>query len=71
MAIANEAVALLSTLVIGIGGFFAVWGIVNLLQAWGNENPAQTNQGIKQLGAGIGLIIAGGGLVLSLMGAFG
>jgi hypothetical protein len=49
----------LKTLLYLIGGGLAVWGVVNLLEGYGNDNPGAKSQGIKQLMAGVGLIIIG------------
>lgn len=35
----NSAVDVLSTLVIALGGGLGVWGAVNLLEGYGNDNP--------------------------------
>lgn len=35
----SEAVNVLQTLVIALGGGLAVWGVVNLLEGYGNDNP--------------------------------
>ena len=55
----SKAETVLKTLVVLIGAGLAVWGVVNLLEAYGNDNPGGKSQGIKQLVAGIGLIICG------------
>ena len=45
----TEAVNVLKTLVIALGAVLAVWGVVNLLEGYGNDNPGAKSQGIKQL----------------------
>ena len=35
----TEAVNVLKTLVIALGAGLAVWGVVNLLEGYGNDNP--------------------------------
>ncbi len=40
-----------------IGGGVGVWGVVNLLEGYGNDNPGAKSQGMKQLMAGLGLIL--------------
>lgn len=45
----TEAVNGLKTLVIALGAGLAVWGVVNLLEGYGNDNPGAKSQGIKQL----------------------
>lgn len=44
----TEAVNVLKTLVIALGAGLAVWGVVNLLEGYGNDNPSAKSQGIKQ-----------------------
>ena len=45
----SEAVNVLQTLVIALGAGLAVWGVVNLLEGYGNDNPGAKSQGIKQV----------------------
>ena len=40
MAFINQAVTVLQTLVIALGAGLAVWGVVNLMEGYGNDNPA-------------------------------
>lgn len=65
----TEAVNVLKTLVIALGAGLAVWGVVNLLEGYGNDNPGAKSQGIKQLMAGGGVLI-GTTLVPLLSGLF-
>ena len=44
----TEAVNVLKTLVIALGAGLAVWGVVNLLEGYVNDNPGAKSQGIKQ-----------------------
>ncbi len=46
-----------------IGGGLGAWGVVNLLEGYGNDNPGAKSQGIKQTVAGVGLVIVGQTLV--------
>ena len=39
MAFFQQAVTTLQTLVVAIGAGLGVWGIVNLLEGYGNDNP--------------------------------
>ena len=39
MAFINQAVTVLQTLVIALGAGLAVWGVVNLMEGYGNDNP--------------------------------
>lgn len=47
----------LTTVISCIGGGVGVWGIVNLLEGYGSDNPGAKSQGIKQLAAGAGIIL--------------
>lgn len=66
----NSAVDTLQTIVIGLGGALCVWGGVNLLEGYGQDNPASKSQGMKQLMAGAGVAIVGMVLVPLLSGLF-
>ena len=44
-----SAVNVLQTLVIAIGAGLGIWGIVNLLEGYGNDNPGAKSQGIKHI----------------------
>ena len=55
----NSAVDTLQTIVIGLGGALCVWGGVNLLEGYGQDNPASKSQGVKQLVAGGGVALIG------------
>ena len=48
MAFFNSAVTTLQTTVVGLGGALCVWGGINLLEGYGQDNPASKSQGIKQ-----------------------
>jgi hypothetical protein len=60
----------LQTLVIALGGGLGGWGIINLLEGYGNDNPGAKSQGIKQLMAGGGVALIGIALVPLLAGLF-
>ena len=64
----SSAVTVLQTLVVAIGAGLGVWGIVNLLEGYGNDNPGAKSQGMKQLVAGGGVILIGTTLVPMLQG---
>ena len=66
----NEAINVLQTLVIALGAGLGVWGVINLLEGYGNDNPGATIQGIKQLMAGAGVAVVGLILVPLLSGLF-
>lgn len=57
MEFINQAVTVLQTLVVALGAGLAVWGVVNLMEGYGNDNPGAKSQGIKQLMSGGGIII--------------
>ena len=65
-----EAVTVLQTLVIALGAGLAVWGVVNLMEGYGNDNPGAKSQGIKQLMAGGGVVLIGTTLIPLLSGLF-
>ena len=67
----NSAVGVLQTLVIALGAGLGIWGVVNLLEGYGNDNPAAKSQGMKQLMAGGGVALVGIILVPLLTGLFG
>ena len=50
-----SAITTLQTLVIALGAGLGVWGVVNLLEGYGNDNPGAKSQGMKQLMAGGGV----------------
>ena len=70
MGFFNNAIGVLQTLVIAIGGGLAVWGVINLLEGYGNDNPGAKSQGMKQLMAGAGIGLIGVILVPQLAGLF-
>ena len=39
MAFFTSAVGVLQTLVIALGAGLAIWGVVNLMEGYGNDNP--------------------------------
>lgn len=49
MAFFNSAVSTLQTIVIGLGGALCVWGGINLLEGYGQDNPGAKSQGVKHL----------------------
>jgi hypothetical protein len=65
-----SAIDTLQTLVIAIGAGLGVWGIINLLEGYGNDNPGAKSQGIKQLMSGAGIAVVGMVLVPLLSGLF-
>ena len=49
MAFFQSAITTLQTLVIALGAGLGVWGGINLLEGYGQDNPGAKSQGIKQL----------------------
>ena len=67
----NSAVGVLQTLVVALGAGLGIWGAINLLEGYGNDNPGAKSQGMKQLMAGGGVALIGVVLVPLLSGLFG
>ncbi len=70
MAFFNSAVTVLQTLVIALGAGLGVWGVINLMEGYGNDNPGAKSQGMKQLMAGGGVALIGTTLIPLLSGLF-
>ena len=70
MAFFSQAITLLQTIVVALGAGLGVWGVINLLEGYGNDNPGAKSQGIKQLMAGVGVALVGTQLVPLLSGLF-
>ena len=66
----NQAIDILKILVMALGAGLAVWGVINLLEGYGSDNPAAKSQGIKQLMAGGGVVLIGLQLITLLSGLF-
>ena len=41
----NSAVGVLQTLVIALGAGLGIWGAINLMEGYGNDNPGANAQG--------------------------
>ena len=67
----EASIELLQTLVVALGAGLGVWGLVNLLEGYGQDNPGSKSQGMKQLLAGGGVALIGMTLVPLLSGLFG
>ena len=65
-----SAIETLQTLVVALGAGLGVWGVVNLLEGYGSDNPGAKSQGIKQLMAGGGIILLGTTLIPTLSTLF-
>lgn len=70
MTFFTEAITALQTLVIALGAGLCIWGVVNLLEGYGGDNPAAKSQGMKQLMAGGGIALIGTTLVPLLSNLF-
>ena len=44
----NSAVGVLQTLVVALGAGLGIWGVINLLEGYGQDNPSSKSQGMKQ-----------------------
>ena len=55
----NKTVTVLQSVVSLIGAGLAIWGVVNLIEGYGGDNAANKSQGMKQLMAGLGLVLLG------------
>ena len=71
MSFFTSAIGVLQTLVIALGAGLGLWGIINLLEGYGGDNPSAKSQGIKQLMAGGGVALIGSTLIPLLTGLFG
>lgn len=71
MAFFSSAINILQTLVVAIGAGLGVWGVINLMEGYGNDNPGAKSQGIKQLMSGGGVILIGTQLIPLLGNLFG
>ena len=49
MAFFYSAVTVLQTLVTALGAGLGIWGAVNLMEGYGNDNPGAKSQGMKQV----------------------
>ena len=67
----NQSITVLQTLVVAIGAGLGVWGVVNLMEGYGNDNPGAKSQGMKQLMSGGGVILIGTQLIPLLSRLFG
>ena len=70
MAFFTSAITTLQTLVVALGAGVGVWGLVNLLEGYGNDNPGAKSQGIKQLMSGGGIVIVAQTVIPQLTSLF-
>lgn len=54
-----SAIDTLKILVMALGAGLGGWGVINLLEGYGNDNPGAKSQGMKQLMAGGGMVLVG------------
>ncbi len=66
----SASIETLKVLVIALGAGLGVWGVVNLLEGYGNDNPGAKSQGMKQLMAGGGVALIGMRLIPLLANLF-
>ena len=45
----NSAIDILKILVMALGAGLGVWGVINLLEGYGSDNPGSKSQGMKHL----------------------
>ena len=55
----TKSIDILKVVIILIGGGIGVWGVINLLEGYSNDNPGAKSQGMKQLMAGVGIALIG------------
>lgn len=58
MDFTTEAKKKLKLVIEMVGGGLGIWGVVNLLEGYGSDNPGAKSQGMKQLMAGAALILS-------------
>ena len=51
MAFFNSAVGVLQTLVVALGAGLGIWGVINLMEGYGNDNPGAKSQGMRGFAA--------------------
>ena len=64
MSFFTSAIDTLQILVVALGAGLGAWGVINLLEGYGNDNPGAKSQGMKQLMAGGGIAVVGMTLIL-------
>ena len=55
----TQAVDVLKVSVMAVGAGLGAWGVINLMEGYGNDNPGAKSQGVKQLMAGGGIVLIG------------
>lgn len=54
-----QTVNVLQILVMAVGAGLGAWGVINLMEGYGKDNPGAKSQGIKQLMARGGIALIG------------
>ena len=67
----TSAIDTMKVTVTALDGGLGVWGIINLLEGYGNDNPGAKSQGMKQLMAGGGVVLVALKLIPLLANLFG
>ena len=49
MTFFNSAVGVLKTLVVALGTSLGIWGAINLMECYGNDNLSSKSQGTKHV----------------------
>ena len=70
MDIFISALSVVQAILYLVGAALVIWGIVNLLEGYGSDNPGAKSQGIKQFVAGAGVVLIGIVLVPLLANLF-
>ena len=70
MTFFTDGVGVMGKLVILIGAGLGVWGAINLMEGYGNDNPGAKSQGMKQFMAGVGIVLIGITLIPKLTSLF-
>lgn len=70
MAFFTQGVSVLQNILTLLGAGLGLWGAVNLLEGYGNDNPGAKSQGIKQFMGGAGVVVIAQTLVPLLAGMF-
>ena len=70
MGFFTTAIGTLQTLVIALGAGLGIWGVINLMEGYGSDNPGAKSQGMKQFMAGGGVILIGIKMIPLLSGLF-
>ena len=57
MAFFEQAITVLQTLVIALGAGLGIWGVINLLEGYGNDNPGANAHGAWQMIFGVNMLM--------------